>query len=128
MKAIFDRVSLPKKFPLSDFLLAIREEIPFAKAAHVSVTKIGGIGKAVWKYESQLDEGMELKLEFQALEELSLNPEATVDELFCVSGSVCFGISDATCLFFQSADKSLESVVASRFREVKTFPDFPLPT
>ena len=123
MKAIFDRVPLPKKFPLSNLLLSMCKRVPDLKVSQVAIKRIGGLGEPVWKYELILNEGAELSLEFCALEDLSLNPDAAIDELLCVSGLLCFGISDSSFMFIQTDDKLLESEIASGFLEVRDFPE-----
>ena len=126
MIIIFDKVAHPKKFPLLDSLRAIREKTLWLKATRFVITRFGGMGSRVWTYESQLDEGKECILDFQALEELASDQNSAMDELLCISGSACFGINDSSFMFFQSEDKHMESFIASKFCDTKSSPDIPL--
>jgi hypothetical protein len=123
MKAIFDRVPTSKKFPLFKLLLAIQSVTNNSGDQPVSILKLGGVGKAIWAYESQLDVGIELVLPFSDLQTLAEAHENFVDELLGIMGSVCFGISDSTFLFVQVAEKETELKIASYFESVRDIPD-----
>jgi hypothetical protein len=123
MKAIFDKIPSPKKFPLSELLLAVRGAVPFSAQTTVLIKKLGGVGDAVWQHEQKLDQGLKLELEWREIEELSLCADAAVDELLCMLGPAYFGIFDASFMFVQSSDKTLEARVSSKFENVREAPD-----
>jgi hypothetical protein len=125
MKAIFDKIPSPKfeKFPLSELLLAVRSAVPCSVQTPVVIKRLGGVGDAVWQHEQKLDQGLKLELEWREIEGLSLCSDAAVDELLCILGPVYFGIFDASFMFVQSSDKTLEARLSSKFEDVREVPD-----
>jgi hypothetical protein len=127
MKAIFDRVAAPKKFPLTELLSAIQGIFQFQPSQPVSICRLGGIGKGIWEYESQIDEGNDVVAPFSDLQKLADSDEECVDELLGSIGTICFGLSDSSFLFVQCEDKDAEEMIVSRFASVRDIPDLSPP-
>lgn len=127
MKAIFDRVATPKKFPLAELLSAIQCVLQIQPMQTVSICRLGGVGEGIWEYESQLDEGNDLVAPFSDLQKLADSAEECVDELLGSIGPIFFGVSDSSFLFVQCEDKDAEEKIASRFASVRDIPDLPSP-
>lgn len=123
MKAIFDRLPSAKKFPLCELLAAIQSVLKNPSDQLVSIQRLGGIGKGIWAYESQLDDGKDLGVLFSDLKTLSESAEDYVDELLGTIETITFGISDAKFLFVQSEDKEVEAKIALRFESIRDIPD-----
>ncbi len=123
MKAIFDQIELPKKFPLFKLLENIRDCLGISPDKLVEVHRAGGVGKNVWKYESLLNGGRRVVLNFSELENMASDPQEYPDELLCVSDGVYFGISDASFLFVQAIDKNIETKVLKQFTNFSDVPD-----
>ncbi len=123
MKAIFDRLPAPKNFPLPDLLSAIQVTIGCQANQPIAIHRIGGVGKEIWLYESQLDSGVDLAVTFSAIQRIAELPEEFIDELSGTIGSVYFGVSDSSFLFVQCKDKAVESKIGERFKSVKDLPD-----
>lgn len=127
MKAIFDRHHSAKKFPLSELLLAIQSVIQNPQEQPVWIRRLGGVGREIWVYESQLDEARDVVIPFADVQKLADSAEDCVDELWGIMCNTHFGISDSSFLFVQCDDKEDEHKIASRFESVREIPDIPPP-
>jgi len=87
------------------------------------IARFGGCGSQVWEIESRLDGGQHVSLPLGRLVELANEPEAVIDTLYCISGTLVFGISDATFMFVQADDKKVEERIAGFFESVEDSPD-----
>jgi len=123
MKAIFDRLPSVKKFPLSDLLQAIQTVIQNPQVQPVWICRLGGVGRGIWAYESQLDEGNDVVVTFSDVQKLAESSEDCLDELWGKMGRIHFGIRDSSFLFVQCEDKDVEQKIVSGFEAVQEIPD-----
>lgn len=89
----------------------------------VSIRRLGGAGKRLWTFESQLDEGNNVDLPFAEVQKLAESAEDFLEDFWGVMGKTQFGISDSSFLFVQCDDKTVELNIASRFESFRDFPD-----
>jgi hypothetical protein len=127
MKAIFDRLTTPNKFPLDELLSKIGSILEFQPSQPVSIFRLGGVGRRIWEFESQLDEGNDVVASFSDLQKLAESPEDCVDELLGSIGPIYLGISDSSFLFVQCENKNEEGTIASHFEFVRDIPEIPPP-
>ena len=123
MKAIFDRESNGKIFPLGNLLHLILASNIVTIEDTFRLLRIGGIGDEVWRYESEVDEGHEICLRLRDIISLAQNPNVILNELYCSNQSLDFGISDSSFMFIQAIDKQAEQLVAKDFNNVRDLPD-----
>lgn len=127
MKAIFDKISSPKEFPLSELLAAVQNALLNSQIEPVIIRKLGGVGSGIWDHEFQLDEGNKVIITFSDLQMLAESAENNIDELWATMGKIHFGISDASFLFVQCDDKETESTIARQFNSIREIPDISAP-
>jgi hypothetical protein len=127
VKAIFDRIPSAKKFPLPELLSAVQGVLKNPQEQAVTIRRLGGVGRMIWSYESQLDEGRDVIVPFADIQKLAESAEDRVDELWIIVGTTHFGISDSSFLFVQCEDKEIERAIAGHFESVRDIPDIATP-
>lgn len=129
MIAIYDKETDPNKFVVAELLRAIVKHAGVAPDDQFRLTRWGGIGERVWNLESQLESrlnaGESVTVSIEELLPIASDSGEYIDEMHCINDNIQFGLSDASFLFFQAADKAVESKIAAEFRQVTYHADFP---
>jgi hypothetical protein len=123
MLLIYDRVTNGFGFKILELLESVSDAFGLGPNEQLHVTKIGGVGPRVWHYESQIDDGKEVKMSMRDLLDVIEDDTTTIDELECANPVVTFGISDAAFMFVQGVVKASEEAVGRRFAQTKVIDD-----
>lgn len=123
MIIIHDKDSSGQYYALSKLIEEIKNIFPEV-VSNVQITRLGGAGAGIWEYESKLDAGLEVIIEFKELERLCNSDDDLLDELFVKAGIIRFGIFDSTFLFFQCENKAKEKLIKSKFKKCSISDDF----
>ncbi|WP_437201052.1 hypothetical protein [Planctomicrobium sp. SH664] len=126
MIAIYDRLEGTNTFSLKDFLSSILRHTTLSRSDRIQLIRMGGVGNWIWELESKLDTGEDVDITIDNLLLIASNPDESIEELLCNAGELQFGISDASFLFFQSAEKRIEKKVAADFKQAVFLQDHEL--
>ena len=123
MIIIKDMIENGTKFPLAKLLMTVIEESGGSLDGRYRIVRIGGNGEAIWALESKLNFGEGLTMSLRDLLDLEGQQGSEIDTLRCISETITLGISDASFMFVQAADKAVESRISSQFDTVEELPD-----
>lgn len=119
MKIIDDTSSERLGFSLRKLISTVAEAYDEKLDTIFRIVLFGGGGARIWEIESRFDEEEQVFLSLGDLLAACSAEDNSCDELCCVRDGMFFGLSDATFLFIQCRDKSLEDFVCAHFQKVR---------